>query len=402
MLRSATLSICLACGALVLACSNDPTSVRSPADPAPTFHTALQQVGKQAFSELALKRGLALPITQGHLSDPYLVDAPAGIINPGDYVCEIDSPVLDFANAERNESLANDSAEVFRLGSEFLADQVPFLEARFFLTEDTPQSFGYDGEFTDVLQKTERDVKRFWDISSDDIQLLALKGTMLQDEERTAFVYQNFFSNDDGSPISAEQATAIADTVRTLLLQAETLDGGNDPAFSFNAFAFSTNSAPSPRIVMGDGFLEGFKAVGLADVAPQGLYAHEFAHHISAAHNYAADPIPGATPPVARAERTRYIELGADAMAAYYLTHKRGAALNKHRVAQFLSVFFQIGDCAFTDLGHHGTPVQRMRAAQFGFDVADQAQTQGHILTSDQFHDLFVAAYPNLVAPDAT
>jgi hypothetical protein len=40
-------------------------------------------------------------------------------------------------------------------------------------------------------------------------------------------------------------------------------------------------------------------------------------------------------------------------------------------------------------------------AAQLGFDVADQAQKQGHILTSEQFHDLFVDAYLDIVAPDA-
>jgi hypothetical protein len=402
MLRSVTLSTTIACGALVLACSNDPTSVRSPADPARTYRTAPQLVGERAFSGLALKRGLARePVTQGDLSDGYLVDAAARIINPDDYVCQLDSPVWDWVNGEFNESLASDFPEMFSLGAEYLAHQVPFVEARFVLTEHTPQSFGYDGEFTDVLQQTERDVKRFWDIFSDDVQLLAMKGTMLQDEERTAFVYQNFFSNDDGSPITPEQAAEIAATVRTLLLQAETLDGGNHPMFNFNAFASWIEGIP-PRIVMGDGWLEGFKAVGLADVASQATYAHEFAHHIQHQNGYFADPIPGATPPVPRAERIRYTELMADAMAAYYLTHKRGAALNKHRVVSFLSVFFQIGDCAFTDPNHHGTPLQRMRAAQFGFDVADQAQTQGHILTSDQFRDLFVAEYPKLVAPDAT
>ena len=61
----------------------------------------------------------------------------------------------------------------------------------------------------------------------------------------------------------------------------------------------------------------------------------------------------------------------------------------------------QIWDCAFDNPGHHGTPNQRMAAAQLGFDVADQAQKQGHILTSEQFHALFVAAYPDLIAPDA-
>ena len=56
------------------------------------------------------------------------------------------------------------------------------------------------------------------------------------------------------------------------------------------------------------------------------------------------------------AERTRYTELMADAMAGYFLTHKRGAAMNRHRVAQFLAVFFQVGDCAFDFPSHHGTP----------------------------------------------
>ena len=42
-----------------------------------------------------------------------------------------------------------------------------------------------------------------------------------------------------------------------------------------------------------------------------------------------------------------------------------------------------------------------MRAAEFGFSVADQAHKQGHILSSDAFHELFVAAYPAMVAPDA-
>ena len=100
-------------------------------------------------------------------------------------------------------------------------------------------------------------------------------------------------------------------------------------------------------------------------------------------------------------EQTRYTELMADAFSAYYLTHSRGGAMNRKRVEQFLEVFFEIGDCAFSSSGHHGTPNQRMAAAHFGFDIAAQAQKQGHILTSQQFHDLFVAAYPGLVAPDA-
>jgi predicted metalloprotease len=151
--------------------------------------------------------------------------------------------------------------------------------------------------------------------------------------------------------------------------------------------------------VMGDGILEGYQVVGFGDVAPQAIYAHEFGHHIQFENGYFEnDNVPGDTD----AEFTRYFELMADAYSAYYLTHKRGAAMNRKRVAQFLEVFFQIGDCAFDNPGHHGTPNQRMRAAELGFRLAAQAQKQGHILSSEQFHDLFVAAYPGLVAPDAT
>ena len=62
---------------------------------------------------------------------------------------------------------------------------------------------------------------------------------------------------------------------------------------------------------------------------------------------------------------------------------------------------FDIGDCGFDQDGHHGTPNQRLAAAHFGFQVASEAQKQGHILTSDAFHALFVAKYPALIKPDA-
>jgi predicted metalloprotease len=136
------------------------------------------------------------------------------------------------------------------------------------------------------------------------------------------------------------------------------------------------------------------------DVALPAVFAHEFGHHIQYERGYFDDLPPGPDPNnVSDAEFTRYTELMADTFSAYYLTHSRGAALNRKRVAEFLEVFFQIGDCQFTSAGHHGTPIQRMRAATFGFNVADQAHKQGHILTAAQFHALFVANYTSFVAP---
>ena len=149
---------------------------------------------------------------------------------------------------------------------------------------------------------------------------------------------------------------------------------------------------------MGVGILVSYAGSGFGDIAPQAILAHEFAHHIQFENGYFNDL---SSPRYSEAERTRYTELMADAYAAYFLTHSRGAAMNRKRVEQFHEVFFQIGDCGFKSDGHHGTPNQRRAAAAFGFKLAAEAQRQGQILTSDAFHDLFLAAYPTLIEPDA-
>ena len=348
----------------------------------------------QKITPHAIDRTLKLP--PGPLSDQYLSEAVRRAINPGDYVCPPVTPLVGWLRAELQPVDPAILGELFDLA----ADVLPTAYALFFETEATRQFFGYNGEYTRLMIKTERDVKAFWDIPSDDIQLLAMHGTVLLDVEKMTATYQAAFTI-GGQPIPEAVARQLAEIVRDDVLADPDLNGGNHPIFTFNAFAFSDFDGPLPdKIVMGDGILDGYEALGFEDVAPQGVYAHEFAHHIQYENGYFEEfPPTGAT---TVAELTRYTELMADAMSAYYLTHKRGAALNQKRVAQFLEVFFNIGDCAFTNPGHHGTPNQRMKAAEFGFRIADEAQKQGHILTSEQFHDLFVAYYPTLVAPDAT
>jgi hypothetical protein len=342
-----------------------------------------------------LDRTLRLPLSS-RLSDRYFADAVPRAIDPDEHVCSEDpTPVVAWLFDEIDRADQDNLQILF----DFAADVIPTAYGIVLQTEDEPQYFGYNGEYTHIMIKTERDIKRFWDIASDDIQLLGMHGTMLQNVDLVAATYEAAFTLDGVNPIPPALARAFAEIVRDAVLADPALNGGNHPIFSFNAFAFSDFNGPIPdKIVMGDGILAGYEALGFGDVAPQGIYAHEFAHHIQYENDYFDDPVPGAT---TVAELTRYTELMADAMAAYYLTHSRGAAMNQKRVAQFLEVFFQIGDCAFTNDGHHGTPNQRMRAAEFGFQVADEAQKQGHILTSEQFHDLFVDAYAGIVAPDA-
>jgi hypothetical protein len=46
-----------------------------------------------------------------------------------------------------------------------------------------------------------------------------------------------------------------------------------------------------PKIAVGDGVLESYKVIGFDDVAPQGVYAHEFGHHVQFAKGYYNDPL---------------------------------------------------------------------------------------------------------------
>jgi hypothetical protein len=84
-------------------------------------------------------------------------------------------------------------------------------------------------------------VKRFWDIFSDDIQLIGMHGTMLLDVERVATTYESFVFGVDPAT-----AAFFASLIREAVLQSEVLDGGNHPLFSFNAFCSRRTSYRSP------------------------------------------------------------------------------------------------------------------------------------------------------------
>jgi hypothetical protein len=344
-------------------------------------------------SELTAQSSLAYGL---HSQLPSLADVVADLNTPSidnavvPTACSTASPINDYINAQLGNSLTVERARILELVNEWDVANVPLYEAVYLKSGATQQTYGYDGEFTKIIDKTERDVKNFWDIESADIQVVSMRDDVLFDVPRLAATYNYVYG------VPYPMATQFAETVRNLLVTSQTMNG-HYAYWTFNAVSLQI-PAPDPdaqrKVVMGDGILEAYKSLGLDDVAPQAIFAHEFAHQIQFAKGYRL-PTAGTT----AAERTRYTELMADAFSAYYLTHKRGATMNQKRVEEFLNVFFYIGDCSFTSSGHHGTPNQRLKAARFGFAVADDFQKQGHILTAEEFFTRFQAAYPSLVAP---
>ena len=264
----------------------------------------------------------------------------------------------------------------------------PAYDAYYFENTSQNQYFGVKGEYTHPTTKGFKDLRRFWNIQSNNMVLAAMHGSMLQNREKLIRIDKIIFG--DG------QATAEfwADLILLLIKEVPQYRGGNHPIFTFNAFAANSFNFPPygivpDKIIMGDGIIDGYKAIGYEDVASQAVLAHEYGHHIQFQLNLFGNEY--------NPESTRRTELMADAFSAYYLSHARGATMQWKRVKQFLQVFFNIGDCQFDNNNHHGTPLQRMAAAEWAYNVANNAQKQGHILTSQQFVKLFDAQLPNLV-----
>jgi hypothetical protein len=226
---------------------------------------------------------------------------------------------------------------------------------------------------------------------------MSMHGSMMQDPARVARVLQLPLPGFDMSPTeAATEAEEIATAVST------GFDGGDNPLFTLNAFAFTAEGDPDPlvqglpdKLIFGDGIVDALRAMGIGDVGPRAVMGHEFGHHVQFEDGLFESSLTGP-------EATRRTELMADAFGTYFATHARGLALNTKRVLQAERTFFDVGDCQFTDSGHHGTPNQRMRSAVWAADVANAARPQGRILPSMTFADMFEQELPSIIAPDAS
>ncbi|MDT0185569.1 hypothetical protein Q9S36_35820 [Microbacterium sp. ARD31] len=272
---------------------------------------------------------------------------------------------------------------------------MPTYEALFFGSPDDPD-FALDSHARQ-LTNTYRDLQRFWDIESDDIQLMAMHPDGLLDADRIAATLTLMVQTGELDPMTPAEITEEAETVAAFM-QAQG-DFYLNPLWTLNAYAFSGEGESDPviaalpdKLVFGDGILEAYDAIGLGDVGPRVIMAHEFAHHVQ----YELGTFDSG--PSDPAEATRRTELMADAMASYYATHKKGLALNRKRVADALLSFYTVGDCQFASPGHHGTPLQRERAADWGADLAAAARPRSMVLPAETVVELFDAALPGIVS----
>lgn len=314
------------------------------------------------------------------------------VIDPGDYQCQ-STELTAYANTLLQG--AKDPFLTAILGLLGVFD-FPTYDALAFGSESKSNTFGANGEYTNQLTSEAKDLKKFWDVYSDDIQLVPMHGAdVFSSPERLSRTLSVLYG---GTP---ENNLELAKLFISLVDSEPVLKGGANPIFTFNAFAYTEKDEPEPlgisdRIVMGDGILEAMKAIGLGGTAPRAILGHEFGHQVQYENNLFQNTT------LTGPEATRRTELMADALGTYFLTHSRGEALNTKRVLDSAKSFYQVGDCGFSNNGHHGTPNQRLTASTWGASIANQAPDQGHILPSMKLAELFEAKLADIVKPDAT
>ena len=382
-----TLRLALAVGAgLVLSLGAiAPVTATASAAPKPA-PAAVQQSLSTAAPDLtarldAARERLGLPPSPA-------AEALERVINPGDYQC---GPTQLDAYVDQLISGMTLNDIIFLITSGAL--DFPTYDALLF-GSDSDSRYALHSHATQ-LQHSFRDVKNFWDIDSSDIQLHAMHGDMLLDQARVKRISMVLLGMTDA------QATAHAALVVDTVKNTPAFDGGNNPLFTLNAFAFTAEGDPDPlvqgvpdKLIFGDGILDALDAMGVSDVGPRAVMGHEFGHHIQFEDGLFSSPLTGA-------EATRRTELMADAFGTYFAVHSRGLSLNAKRVLDAQKTFFEVGDCFFDDPGHHGTPNQRLRSAQWAAGVAQAARPQGKVLPSLTFAQMFEDKLPELVAPDA-
>ncbi|GAA3484946.1 hypothetical protein [Streptomyces yanii] len=329
----------------------------------------------------------------------------SGAINPDDYKCS----TTDFREWARGQIAQIDPASWDWYQNGFLGLS-PDLLIQYWTLMKTPTNphdtaLGPNGANTNELARTFTNLQRFWDVDTSKVGLVSLDGKVLGPDASAdrQYVYDGL------SKISPLGALFLKLGVEGGLSSGRLngFPGGVDnPMFSLNAFAIDPSHAGDSqatletlgitrRVAMGQGILQMWNELGLGRVGGRAVMAHEFGHQVQYSDNLFETDITD------EAEATRRTELMADALGTYFTVHKLGESLNKAYTLQDLQTFYNVGDCGFSNPGHHGTPNQRYRSSAWAADLVKSADDQGHILPSLTVADSFEKVLPELVAPDA-
>jgi hypothetical protein len=140
-------------------------------------------------------------------------------------------------------------------------------------------------------------------------------------------------------------------------------------------------SLPAGDILYGVSLFQQLVAAYGGDAAPiSGVLAHEWGHQVQFDNGWSMSSEPTSRP----------IELEADAFSGFYMA--LGESYSWTSINNYFSAVASEGDYNFTDPSHHGTPQERLAAAQLGFQTAIEAIETQTPLTYADLHQIFSTA----------
>jgi hypothetical protein len=314
----------------------------------------------------------------------------SNVIDPTQYQCQ-DTQFTEYANGLLDGISFDDLLILVFLD----VLDYPTYDAIFFGKPGNTEDYGITPEFKGAVSNTVKTAQKFWDVDLFDVKVMAMQNDMLTSHDRIAATMAILFGLDEDS------ASEEADLIQEVLNDSPVLDGGRNPIFTLNAFAFSAEGETDPvfqglpdKMVFGEGLGTALDHLGLGTTGAKAVIGHEMSHHVQFEDGLFDSPLTGA-------EATRRTELMADAFGTYFVAHKRGLAFNAVQIQRAEQSFYEVGDCQFDSPGHHGTPNQRLKSSVWGAQQAAAATSPYPVQPSLALDKKFEKKLPNLVKPDA-
>jgi hypothetical protein len=140
----------------------------------------------------------------------------------------------------------------------------------------------------------------------------------------------------------------------------------------------NAESLPGGNILFGVNFFQLLITQNNGDSLPiAGVLAHEWAHQIQFDNGWMVQTEP----------TVRSTELEADAFSGFYMALAKGWAWAY--INDYFTTLASIGDYDFTNPSHHGTPQERVAAANLGFTTGLNAMQTAQPLSYAQLHQIF-------------
>ena len=235
-----------------------------------------------------------------------------------------------------------------------------------------PNYYGSDGQYDRLAAKRVRELQKFWQLDRQ-IYLNGQHTATLEDPQELADMIESF----DRSIRNATEAR-----IKALQIIEAYQNSSQIPENTF--FALNAFTRSNGLLVISDGILELLEESGIPGaIAFSGLLAHEWWHQAQFEYNLQWEHDYKENPELLR-------ELEADFAAAYFLGHKRGATYNWKRLESCFDMSYNSGDCFTESPGHHGTPAQRLEAAQSGFELAFSEKKKGKPGKPSEIHKAFL------------